>query len=259
MTAKPRWARLNETLAAIMPTTRMSGAGKRGANRRLTRMAAATKIDKAAMRQSAHGAAARASSQSWTSVWREATATPSMSPSIATPTCTPTSARNPTSAVRERKSARKPAFKIRATTQEAGRLQRQHADQRHILVAGRRRPLGEGAGEDRRGGRIRRDHQVARRTEEGEGDERQKNGVKPGDDRRAGDSGVAEHLRNVHRGERHAGERVAQRLARPDRKDAAENAEPERAPLRACFAGRRRQFSISCVGQVDPTVILLSQ
>ena len=94
------------------------------------------------------------------------------------------------------------------------RLQRQHADQRHVAVARRAAPCGKRAGEDRSGRRIGRDHQMARRAEDGESDEGQENGVKAGDDRRAGDAGVAEHLRNVHRGERHAGEGVAQRLAR---------------------------------------------
>ena len=118
MTAKPRSARLSQALAAIEPTTRTSGAGKRGANRRARRMLAATKIDKATTRPSADGAA-RTTSHSWTTVWREATATPSMSPSIATPTCTPTPVRNPTSTVRDRKSARKPALRRRASRSRA--------------------------------------------------------------------------------------------------------------------------------------------
>ena len=77
-------------------------------------MLAATKTDTPTTRRSADGAA-RATSQSWTAVRREATATPSMSPSIATPTWTPTPVRNPTSTVRDRKSARKPALKTRAS------------------------------------------------------------------------------------------------------------------------------------------------
>ena len=78
-------------------------------------MAATTKTDRPATRPSADGAA-RTTSQSWMAVSRDATATPSMSPSIATPTCTPTPARNPTSTVRDRKSARKPALRMRASS-----------------------------------------------------------------------------------------------------------------------------------------------
>ncbi len=59
--------------------------------------------------------------------------TPSMSPSIATPTWTPTPVRNPTSTVRDRKSARKPALKMRASRSSAAVSQRQHADQRHVM------------------------------------------------------------------------------------------------------------------------------
>src|SRR5215469_13362325 len=69
MTANPCSARLSQALAAIMPTTRISGAGKLGANLRAARMVAATKIETPTIRPSTDDAA-RATSHNWTTVWR---------------------------------------------------------------------------------------------------------------------------------------------------------------------------------------------
>ena len=228
MTAKPRSARLSQALAAIEPTTRTSGAGKRGANRRARRMLAATKIDKATTRPSADGAA-RTTSQSWTDGMAGGDGDPEHVAEHRDADLHPDPGQEPDQHRARQEIGEEAGLEEAREQKQARRLQRQHADQRHVPVAAERRHVGERAGEDRSGGRISRHHQVARRAEDGEGDEGQENGVKAGDDGRPGDAGVAEHLRNVHRGERHAGESVAQRLARPDRKNAAENAEPRSA------------------------------
>ena len=68
---------------------------------------------------------------------------------------------------------------------------------------------------------FRRYDKVARGAKDGESDERQQHRVKAGDDRRAGDPGVAENLRNVHRGERHARQGIAASLAGPERTKAS--------------------------------------
>ncbi len=97
----------------IMPTTTTSGTGNLGANRRPRRIAATTKAESAS-ESGLNPDSPVATSQSCASVLCEGAATPSISPSIATPTWTPTPVRNPTSAVRDRKSARKPSLKMRA-------------------------------------------------------------------------------------------------------------------------------------------------
>jgi len=73
-------------------------------------------------------------------------------------------------------------------------------------------------------------------AEDREGDQRQQNRVEAGDDGGAGDAGVAEDLRNVHRRERHARESVLQRRARLERKKPAKHVQshhlaPARPPL----------------------------
>ena len=95
--------------------------------------------------------------------------------------------------------------------EQPGCQQRDHADERHVVLAGRLGHARERAGEDRGGRRIRRHDEMARRAEDREGDERQENRVEAGDDRRSGDPRVAEHLRDVHRGQRQAGPGVAKR------------------------------------------------
>ena len=152
-----------------------------------------------------------------------------MSPSIATPTCSPTPVRNPTSTVRDRKSARKPALKTRASRS------RPAVSSVSMPTSAMYFSLPSGAMRESEPEKIAavaeisRHDEMARGAEDGEGDERQKDRVKAGDDGRAGDAGIAENLRNVHRGEGHAGECVPQPLARLDREKAAENVEPHRA------------------------------
>src|SRR5450631_2081286 len=64
---------------------------------------------------------------------------------------------------------------------------------------------------------------MTRRTEDGECHERKYQRVEAGDDRRPGDTGVAEHLRNVDRCDAGAREYVAQHTAADQRRYAAEN------------------------------------
>jgi hypothetical protein len=61
-------------------------------------------------------------------------------------------------------------------------------------------------------------------TEDRKRDERQQHGVKPSDDRRASDPGIAEDLRDVHRRESHASLDVAPRLGAAERPKAREEA-----------------------------------
>ncbi len=146
--------------------------------------------------------------------------------------------------------------------QQARGQQRQHADQRHVLRAGERRHAGQRAGEYRRGRGIGRHDQMAGRPEQREARQRQQNRVEAGDDGRAGDAGVAEHLRDVHRGERQAGEHVPQRRARLDRKETAEKVDfhslalarpPQRALVPPSFLAQAscfgRRFIITMVGR----------
>ena len=93
--------------------------------------------------------------------------------------------------------------------EKTGGQERDHADQRHVVFARRLGHARKRAGENRGGRRIRRHDEMARRAEDGERDEGQKNRIEPGDDRRCGDPGIAEDLRNVHRRERQPGEGVA--------------------------------------------------
>ena len=142
---------------------------------------------------------------------------------MAMPTWTPTPVRNPTSAVRDRKSARKPSLKIRASSR------RPAVSSVSMPTSAIYFGLAIGAMRESELEKIAavaefgRHDQMARGAEHGEGDQRQQHGVEAGDDGRAGDARVAQNLRNVHRCERHAGKRVPRCLARLDRKKTAEN------------------------------------
>ena len=144
--------------------------------------------------------------------------------------------------------------------QQGGGEQRHHADQRHVLGALRRRHVREGAREDGRGGGVGGDHQVARRSEERERDDRQEHGVKAGHDRRPRDARVAQHLRDVHRSECDAGEHVAQHTGAAHGPDAVEQPHARRRALVAigvvfCAAARccRAQAARSCAAGVGHT------
>jgi hypothetical protein len=145
-----------------------------------------------------------------------------MSLSIAMPTCNPTPVRNPARTVRERKSARNPSLKMRASSRIPAVSS--HADQRDKVTAAGHGHRGYRACENGRRGRVGGHHQMARRAEHREGNERQEQGVKAGDHGHAGDAGIAQHLRDVDRRKVHAGEAVAHDAAAVERAKALEEA-----------------------------------
>ena len=93
--------------------------------------------------------------------------------------------------------------------QKSGGQQRHHPRQRHISRAGERRHAGESAGKNGSGRGIGSDHQVPRGAEHGECQQRQQQRVKPRDDWRAGNLGVAQRLRDVHRRKLQSGQGIA--------------------------------------------------
>ena len=97
-----------------------------------------------------------------------------------------------------------------------------HADQRQILRARRVGHGGQRAGQDRGRAGIGGHDQMARRGEDREGERRQQGRVEPGHHRHLGDARVAQHLRDIHGGERHAGDRVPPGCGPAPRADAAE-------------------------------------
>ena len=132
--------------------------------------------------------------------------------------------------------------------QQPGGEQRDHADQRDVLRAAGRRHGGQRAEQDGCGGGVGRHDQVAGRPEDRECDERQQHGVEAGDDGHPGDAGVAEHLRDVHRREDHARQRVACHAAGCDGPKAREERQVEVAlsqycrPLGHAWAGPGHPF-----------------
>ena len=94
--------------------------------------------------------------------------------------------------------------------QKTGGEQRHQASQGDVACAGGGRHAGESAAKDRRGGGVGGDDEIAGRAEGREGEQREEQRVKAGYDRHSGDAGVAEGLRDVHRGEDDAGECIAQ-------------------------------------------------
>ena len=118
----------------------------------------------------------------------------------------PTPVRKPISTVRERKSARKPRRRMRARSRNAADDECGHAGEGDI---GRRRygrQPAEAGEHDRRRRRVGADHEVPRGPEEGEQDDGQDDRVEAGDDRHAGDGGVAHHLRDGEARQRDAGD-----------------------------------------------------
>jgi hypothetical protein len=71
-------------------------------------------------------------------------------------------------------------------------------------------------------GGVGRHDEMAGGSENRERDQRQQHRVKPGHDRRARDPGIAEHLRDVHRRERHPRDDVAHRPGAAERAKARE-------------------------------------
>ena len=93
--------------------------------------------------------------------------------------------------------------------QKSSGEQSDQAGESNISRAGGGRHVGESAAKDGGCGGVGGDDEIARRAEGCEGQKRQQERIKAGDDRHAGDAGVAEGLRDVHGGEDNAGECIA--------------------------------------------------
>jgi hypothetical protein len=76
--------------------------------------------------------------------------------------------------------------------------------------------------ENRCGGGIGRHHEMAGGAEGRERDQRQQHRVETGDHRRARDPGIAEHLRDIHRRQRHPRDDIAHRPGAAERPQARE-------------------------------------
>ncbi len=116
--------------------------------------------------------------------------------------------------------------------QVASRQQRHQPRERLVPRAPGRRQLRESVGDDRCGRRVRRHDQAARGAERRERHHWQEERVKAGDDGGAGDTRIAEHLGDVHRGEREPGQDVAHGFSPVDRPEAPEEPRRARPPRR---------------------------
>jgi hypothetical protein len=94
--------------------------------------------------------------------------------------------------------------------QQPGAEQGHHLDQVHVMGGLGLGHVRQAAGEDGGGGRVRRDHQVAGRAEDREGDQRQEDGVETGNHRGPGDPRIAEDLGDVHGGQGHPRQGIPQ-------------------------------------------------
>ena len=92
--------------------------------------------------------------------------------------------------------------------QHGGGDEGEQSCQRNVLIRPRGRHAGEAGSHDRGRRRVSPDDEVPRRSEHCEDEHRQQDRVEPGDDRHAGDVGVAHHLGDGERGEREASEHL---------------------------------------------------
>ena len=134
MTAKPRAARSSQALAAIMPTTRTRAAGKRGANRRARRMLTATKIDTPTTRPSADGAAAR-DLPKLDGGMAGGDRNPKHVAEHRDADLHPDPGQEPDQHRARQEIGEEAGLDDARDQKQAGRFQRQHADERHVLVA----------------------------------------------------------------------------------------------------------------------------
>ena len=222
MTGKPCCERFSRALAAIAPITTMSETGKFGANRRPSRMQATTEERKPEQPRIEH----RLPLQNLPKLDQRSARGDVHAQHVAEhrrPDLNADAGQKPDQRRAGQKVGKKSELEDARQHKKAGSQQRNHADQRHVMFAGRRRHPRKRTRKNRRGRRIRRDNEMTRRPEDREGDERQKDRVEAGHDRRSGDARIAEDLRNVHRRQRHPGEGVAQGLPRLDRPQASED------------------------------------
>ena len=95
---------------------------------------------------------------------------------------------------------------------------------------------GQPGGQDGGGGRVGADDEVPGRPEQREHGDRDEDRVEPGDHRHPGDLGVAHHLRDPQRGQRHAGHQVGGQPTAVQRQDPLQDREG--APGRRAVGGR---------------------
>ena len=115
-----------------------------------------------------------------------------------------------------------PELEQAGAEQEHAAHQRSQRGQRDVLGRIGGRHAGEADGEDRSGGRVRADHEVAGGPEQREEQDRQQEGVQARDHRRAGDLRVAHDLGDGQRGKRCARRHVHRDAARIEREDASQ-------------------------------------
>ena len=238
MTAMPWPAKSNAALAAIAPTTAKSGPGSRGASLRKTRTIVTTAAADAQRRQM-H---LRQAADDLDELLERPVAVDRHAQHLAEHGDADLEADAGEEAdqhgLRE-EVGQEAELEQPRQQQAAGRQQRHQPRQRHVVRAGDGRQLGQPAGEDGRRRRIGRHHQVARRAEGRERHQRQQQRVEPGDHRRAGDPRVAQHLRDVHRRQGEAGQRVAQRPGTGDRSQRGEQVRQTRRRWRGPRRARR--------------------
>ena len=117
--------------------------------------------------------------------------------------------------------------------QQSSGQQGHGSSQRHISRAGQRRHGRDSARKNGCCGRIGSHDQVSRRTEHGKGQHRQQERVKPRDHGHAGDPGITQSLRDIHRRQLHSRHGIANRPRPAQRPYAFEQRQPV-ALLSAC-------------------------
>jgi hypothetical protein len=106
-----------------------------------------------------------------------------------------------------------------------------HARESDVPGAGDWSQAGEAAGKYSRSSGIGSDHEIARRTKDGERNEGKQKRVEPSDDGCASNSGVAKRLRNVQGRKRKSGQQIPRYLRPLKRPQTLEDREAIREPI----------------------------
>ena len=122
--------------------------------------------------------------------------------------------------------------------------------QRHVLWRPRRGQSGQPGGQDRSGGGVGADHEMAGRAEHREHGHRQQDRVEAGHHRHAGDLRVAEDLGNAQRRPGEAGHDVGADVGTADRKDTLQQRQSASRPPWAAF--RSAQLPVAPLTQAPP-------
>ena len=139
----------------------------------------------------------------------------------------PTPDRNPTSTVRDRKSARNPSRARRARNRNPAAMSaRMPARASHSAERGARH-RGDAGGENGGSGGVGADHEVSGRPEERVQGHRKKDCVETGNHRCAGNLRVAEHFRDGQGRQRNAGDDVGRYLRSVNGENPPEQLDPE--------------------------------